>query len=409
MSEKKFAKVSANESNTRWKNFISRTIEIDKKQNDIRSEFFRDYTRILHSTAYRRLKNKTQVFFAPNNDHICTRMEHVNHVASISYIIAKTLGLNTELTNAIAIGHDLGHSPFGHRGEKVLEKIVINNNISDRFWHERNSLKFVDKIETTPNIEGKEKNLNLTYAVRDGIICHCGEVNENNLIPRNDYINLEDINYPGQFAPYSWEGCIVKISDKIAYLGRDIEDAFLYKILSFEDKRKLICIGKECFELGKVKEINNTVLIHHLIIDLIQNSSPETGVGFSDKYLKLMNTVKDFNYDHIYKHPKIENYNHYVNLIITSIFNVLKNFYDGTNTINNLNSGQNKEFYSVLTKTFRDWLLKYSDIEERNEVFDNSVLYKLSREADYLQAIIDFISGMTDKFAIQMFNEIISF
>ena len=116
----KFKEVSANPSNPIWNKFIDREETIYQRPNDIRSEFARDYTRILHSNGYRRLKTKTQVFFATKNDHICTRIEHVNHVASVSTTIAKNLGLNEELVNAIALGHDIGHAPFGHHGETVI-------------------------------------------------------------------------------------------------------------------------------------------------------------------------------------------------------------------------------------------------------------------------------------------------
>ena len=125
---------------------IKREKELYSRADDIRSPFARDYTRILHSMAYRRLKHKTQVFFNINNDHICTRMEHVNHVESVSSTIAKELGLNEELTKAISIGHDLGHAPFGHHGEKVLSKFS-EKYLHKKFWHEQNGLRFVDNIE----------------------------------------------------------------------------------------------------------------------------------------------------------------------------------------------------------------------------------------------------------------------
>lgn len=115
-----FKNFAANEENAKWDNIIKREKELYSRNNDIRDEFQRDYTRIIHSTGYRRLKHKTQVFFSPENDHLCTRIEHVTHVESISYTIAKYLGLNTELTRAIATAHDIGHSPFGHTGEKIL-------------------------------------------------------------------------------------------------------------------------------------------------------------------------------------------------------------------------------------------------------------------------------------------------
>ena len=115
--------VAAHENNYKWKNITKRETELYPRGNDIRSEFERDYTRIIHSLAFRRMKHKTQVFFSPVNDHICTRMEHVILVESISDTIANYLGLNTKLTKAIAMAHDIGHSPFGHQGEKILSKI----------------------------------------------------------------------------------------------------------------------------------------------------------------------------------------------------------------------------------------------------------------------------------------------
>ena len=120
---KKFINEKADINNPKWNNLIHREKEIYKRENDLRSDFERDYNRILHSNAYKRMKHKTQVFFSPTSDHICTRMEHVSHVDSISYTISNTLGLNTELTKAISIGHDLGHAPFGHQGERILSEI----------------------------------------------------------------------------------------------------------------------------------------------------------------------------------------------------------------------------------------------------------------------------------------------
>ena len=116
-----FNKLATTSDNPKWNNIISREHPLYSRNNDIRSEFERDFTRIIHSNAYRRLKHKTQVFYSPQNDHICTRIEHVNHVESISYTIAHYLGLNEELTKAIAVAHDLGHSPFGHKGGKSIK------------------------------------------------------------------------------------------------------------------------------------------------------------------------------------------------------------------------------------------------------------------------------------------------
>ena len=178
--EIRFNNVSSMSSNNNWDIHIAREKPLYKRENDIRSPYERDYTRILHSLAYRRLKHKTQVFFNIDNDHICTRMEHVQHVESVSCTIAKYLGLNVDLTKAIATGHDLGHAPFGHEGEVELTEIRKENGL-DKFWHERNGLRVVDKLELLENDKRNFCNLDLTYAVRDGIISHCGDVYENGI------------------------------------------------------------------------------------------------------------------------------------------------------------------------------------------------------------------------------------
>lgn len=224
--------------NPKWENMIKREVPLYSRNNDIRSEFERDYTRIIHSTAYRRLRHKTQVFFSPENDHVCTRIEHVMHVESIRYTIAKYLGLNTELTKAIATAHDLGHSPFGHQGEKILSNIA-KRDIGETFWHEKNGLEMVDGLELLEDPNKNLQNLNLTYAVRDGIISHCGEIDENHVKPRENFVNLCEYTYPNQYAPYTWEACVVKIADKISYLGRDIADAIRLGILT--NMKKYIC------------------------------------------------------------------------------------------------------------------------------------------------------------------------
>ena len=156
-----FKNLSANLDNPKWNNIISRQKPLYSRAMDTRNDFERDYTRIIHSNSYRRLKHKTQVFFSPENDHICTRIEHVTHVESISYTIANYLGLNTELTRAISVAHDLGHSPFGHKGEKILNDIC-KRDLNSSFWHEKNGLFFVDCIELLEDNEGYKQNLNLT-------------------------------------------------------------------------------------------------------------------------------------------------------------------------------------------------------------------------------------------------------
>lgn len=396
--ESKFKEYSANEENPKWGNMVKREKEIYKRENDIRSEFERDYTRILHCTAYRRLKHKTQVFYSPENDHICTRIEHVMHVESVSYTIAKHLGLNTELTKAIATAHDLGHSPFGHEGERILSEIS-QKDIGEPFWHEKNGLEYVDKIELLEDYNRNEQNLNLTYAVRDGIISHCGEIDENRLKPREEYIDLGEYTKPNQYAPYSWEACVVKVADKISYLGRDIEDAITLGILD----EKL----EELYQILQSKQvINNTVIINHLVKDLCENSSVEKGLCFSDETFKLIKEIKDFNYKNIYKTTKLSASTRYFNILIHKIYYTLKSAYNGNKTLEKIE--KMKKIQPEVFSGFEDWLSDYWKYA-RKETNYNDILFDIEDEKDYCKAIIYYISGMTDNFAIDTYNKIIGF
>ena len=394
-----FISVSANENNYKWENIISREMPLYSRNNDIRSEFERDYTRVIHSNAYRRLKHKTQVFYSPQNDHICTRIEHVNHVESVSYTIANYLGLNIELTKAIAVAHDLGHSPFGHSGEKILNKIAMRD-LNTSFWHEKNGLFFVDNTELLEDTEGYKQNLDLTYAVRDGIISHCGEIDENSLRPRNEYIDLTEYKFPNQFAPYTWESCVVKISDKISYLGRDIEDAISLGILDehLDELYKFLKTTKGT--------INNTVIINNLIFDLCKNSSPENGLCFSEESLEVMNKIKEFNYKHIYTSDVLKPSAEYFSVVINRIYDTLKNAYAGVDTFNNLKKFM--KFYPNLINGFSDWFNNFSNVGNRDNL-KNKILFDINVPTDYYFAIILYIAGMTDKFAIDTYNEIIGF
>lgn len=396
--ENKLKEYSANENNPKWERMIKREKEIYKREDDIRSEFERDYTRLLHCNAYRRLKHKTQVFFSPENDHICTRIEHVMHVESVSYTIAKYLGLNTELTKAISAGHDIGHSPFGHAGEKILSEIS-KRDIGETFWHEKNGMEYVDKIELLEDMRKDKQNLNLTYAVRDGIISHCGEIDENGIKPREEYINLNEYIHPNQYAPYTWEGCVVKISDKISYLGRDIEDAITLGILD----KKL----EELYKILQSKEvINNTVIINHLVHDLCQNSSAENGLCFSDETFNLLKEIKAFNYKHIYLADRIKPSTRYFNIVLNEIYFTLKNIYDGENTLNNME--KIKKTYPEVISNFQLWLENYWS-SKRKPSSKNDVIFDIKNEKDFCKAVIYYISGMTDNFAIDTYNKIIGF
>lgn len=407
MGKNSFQDAAIFKGNPKWENSIIRKNKLYHREDDIRNEFIRDYNRILHCTAYRRLKHKTQVFFATENDHICTRIEHVNHVASVSYSLANYLGLNSHLTNAIALGHDLGHAPFGHTGEEIIDKIV-EEELDEKFWHEKNSLRFVDLLETLQDDRAREQNLNLTYAVRDGIILHCGEVDDNVIFPREEVLHLERLKEPSQLPPYTWEGCIVKIADKIAFLGRDIEDALELNILNVNELKELKNILKESIDV-QIKSINNTVLMHNFMIDLCSSSNPQEGIRFSSEYLELMKHLKQFSYKNVYYHQRLSYFQDYAELIIRSIFKALKSLYKKEKTLMVLEDYQ--LIYPQLVKEFKKWIIKYSTIEgfPRPMNYQNDIVYDLGEEKDYMLCIIDFISGMTDHFAIKIFKELTRF
>ncbi|MCR4578881.1 MAG: dNTP triphosphohydrolase [Treponema sp.] len=424
-----FESVKINKEHPKWKQANTREIPLYGRNNDIRTEFERDYTRILHCQAYRRLKHKTQVFFAPHNDHICTRMEHVMHVSSVASTIAKFMGLNESLASAIAMGHDIGHAPFGHHGEDCLNKLLEQkegHNAPKKFWHERNSLFFADFIETLQDPNGVEQPLNLTYAVRDGLICHCGEIDQQGIRPREEAIDLYSMKRPGFIQPYTWEGCVVKVADKIAYLGRDIEDARAYHILDMTSYRQLREIvgstlgfeKKGAHALRSGKAVNTTVLINDLIVDLCQQSSPEKGLCFSDEYFRFILELKKFNFAHIYNHWRLKEFAIYAENVIGTIFRTLqrtKPYAESGRLAHALRT------YPTLFSTFEDWLVRYTAyqpfIPEKHNFVDKKNILKyntrpvfdLHDEESYTKCIIEYISGMTDQFAIRVYEEIISF
>lgn len=409
IASNKFAQEAATPENPKWQNCISRLGKLAHKKYEIRSEFERDYNRILNCTAYSRLKHKTQVFFATNNDHVCTRMEHVNIVASIAKTIARALGLNVQLVEAMAFGHDLGHAPFGHHGETIIAEIMRQENFPNSFWHEKNSLRMVDHIETLPNARGEHENLSLTYAVRDGIVCHCGEVDENNLKPRQEFVDLEAMK-KGQYMPYTYEGCVVKICDKLAYIGRDIEDASRYGFFTKRDYVQLKEIAQS-FAKQKLhlKQINPTSLISELAIDLCMNSSIKDGLVFSPEKFELMNTVKSFILEKVCMNERLEPFRDYAGLVMRTIYNILKNYYDGRNTFKKMKRYQ--KIYPLLSADFRKWMVKYSDIDEEFRIthkFNNKIIYDIENFDDYKQAIIDFISSMSDKYIMRVYNDVIT-
>lgn len=356
------------------------------RQEDIRGCYYRDQTAIIHSRPFRRLKNKTQVFFSPDDDHVCTRIEHVLHVASIAATICRGLKskenskwqLNEDLAYSIGLGHDLGHTPFGHAGESELSNLLGGGN---SFIHEVNSYRVVEKLI------GQGQGLNLTYAVKDGIICHNGENFEQSIKPDFRIKDLDLIKDRKNF-PSTWEGCIVRFSDKIAYLGRDIEDAIVAGFIEKDQIPKSIQN-----QIGT----SNGEIINYLILNLIESTTEEE-ICFSKDCHDLMLELKDFNYRAIYNNPRIKEYKVYCKRIISTLYDYLSKLY--------CSNHWDLEWYLReenlnLDKFFGNYLKGMEGFYKSEKVSNKWTEGDLGK-----QIISDYISGMTDKFAIECMREI---
>ncbi|MBE6988004.1 MAG: deoxyguanosinetriphosphate triphosphohydrolase [Ruminococcaceae bacterium] len=225
-----------------------------------RTEFMRDRDRIVHSKTFRRLKHKTQVFLSPEGDHYRTRLTHTLEVSQISRTIARALMLNEDLTEAIALGHDLGHTPFGHAGERALNEVKENG-----FTHNGQSLRVVEKLEN----DGK--GLNLTYEVRDGILCHSGDLEASTLC-----------------------GLIVKYADRIAYINHDIDDAIRAGILSNESIPK---------HLSDILGDRHNKRIDTLVGSIIQYSLGKPIIGMDEHIESAMMELREFLFENVYRNP----------------------------------------------------------------------------------------------------------
>ncbi len=311
----------------------------DEKPCPIRPCFQHDRDKILHSKAFRRLKHKTQVFLAPLGDHYRTRLTHTLEVSQIARTIARALRLNEDLTEAIAIGHDLGHTPFGHAGEKVLNAILKDKG---GFHHTVQSLRVVDIIERDGN------GLNLTYETRDGILKH--SKGKGNIYGRKE----------NNSNPETLEGEVVRLSDLIAYVNHDIDDALRAGVLKIDDRLSslLNIIGKTHSE-----RINN------LVTDTINNSTleKEHHIKMSDTMYNALKDLRDYLFEKVYENPIVNSELVKAQRIIEELYNYFINHKD--------------EFYET-------YKMEYC----RNEKLERS--------------IVDYISGMTDGYALALYNRL---
>lgn len=346
-------------------------LEEDKrlKEHEPRTAFSKDTDRIIHSLNYTRYIDKTQVYSFIENDHITHRVLHVQLVSKIARTIGKILNLNLDLIEAMALGHDIGHSPFGHIGEKFLNDICIKENIG-YFRHNAQSVRALKDIE----------EVNITLQTLDGILAHNGEMLQSEYKPHDKTKEefLEELeksfteeNSVKSIAPMTLEGCVVRISDIIAYIGRDIEDAIVVGSI----KRKDIPD-----EITKALGNNNSTIVDTLIKDIILNSCGKGYISFSKEVYDALMSLKKWNYTHIY---------------------------------NSKEASKNRE---MLEKYFYKLYYKYLEYLQLNNKEENNSKKRLlefinQRSKEYLKKtsskriIIDYMSGQTDSYFLRECEE----
>lgn len=277
-----------------------------------RQEFSIDTDRILHSLAYSRYIDKTQVFYLIKNDHITHRVLHVQLVSKIARTIGRLLRLNEDLIEAIALGHDIGHTPFGHDGERFLSELCEAHGIGP-FLHNVQSVRFLQDIER------KGKGWNLTLQVLDGIFCHNGEIHLRELkpCPHKDFTQLDSemeakkANPSLDIWPMTLEGCVVRMADTISYVGRDIEDAIRLGLIRRED------IPKHC---KKVLGDKNGTIVYKLVEDLVSNSLEGPSISFSEEVAEALRELKKFNEERIYCCNRVKEQTPKVKLMFQLLF-----------------------------------------------------------------------------------------
>jgi len=363
-----------------------------KPQNpdEFRTEFQRDVHRIIYSQSFRRLRHKAQVFYFPQNDHVSTRMDHVRFVASAARTVARCLGLNEDLAEAIGLAHDIGHPPFGHQGEEFLTKIfekhvILKEKLMPSFSHEVYGLRVVDWIAKR---DRESPGLNLTWEVRDGIISHCGEDFKScKLGPSSTDKNLERIKTKEDAGnPATLEGCIVRLIDKIAYVGKDIEDAIEAGIIKEDeipnDFRN---------ELGTT----NGKIIGTFVEDMVGNSYDKDYIAISLRLGKLLHGLIDFNRDHIYQSQDAKGYKIQAEKTIEYLFDDLLRELKQRERFKSYRYPEDHKDKSVP--------LVYRVLQQ----FVSSDMKEVYKPEDPNELIIlDFIAGMTDSFAIRSVSDV---
>lgn len=349
----------------------AQAIRFHEASEDLRPNFFHDSDKIIHSYCYSRYIDKTQVFYLVENDHITHRVLHVQLVAKIARTIGRFLNLNEDLIEAISLGHDVGHTPFGHDGERIIsaflqeqgEGIFEHNVQSFRLFHD---------------LEAYGKGLNLTAQVLDGIICHNGEILKNEYgcdrskTPEKlltEYRESLNGNFKSKdMVPMTLEGCVMRISDVIAYIGRDIEDAIILKLVERESLPR---------EITEVLGNKNGEIVDTLIKDLVNNSIDKETLNFSPEVFGALNRLKNWNYKNIYLNPK--------------------------------KSTQDEKIKTMFRTVLEECLEELGSDKKVTGInhWFNSMSAEYKASTSKLRAVADYVAGMTDDYLMNAYKEIV--
>ena len=322
-----------------------------------RTDFAVDADRILHSRAYTRYIDKTQVFYLVNNDHITHRVLHVQLVSKIARTIGRVFALNEDLIEAIALGHDIGHPPFGHDGEAILHELAVQHGL-ESFQHNLQSVRLLEKIEQ------QGRGCNLTVQVLDGILCHDGEIHNRTLAPQgpvsfdhfDEKYRAKTVNRHTPLLPMTMEGCVVRLADTISYIGRDIEDAIELGLIQRDH------IPARCQQvLGRT----NGTIVYSLVADLLAGGC-EGEIGFSEEVSAALVELKRFNYQHIY-----------------------------LNTALKPDADQVRHCFQTM---FTAYLGQLESRDTDAAIYQKFMSFRLKSDVDYALFVIDYIAGMTDDF-----------
>ena len=337
--------------------------------DDFRTPYFRDADRIIYSLSYFRYIDKTQVYSFENNDMISKRMTHIQLVSKIARTIGRGLNLNEDLIEAASLGHDLGHTPFGHEGEKILNKISLK--FGEGYFNHN-----VQSVRTLMNIENSGEGSNITIQVLDAILCHNGEKLEQKYEPKiktkegllleynNCYTDKEVLD---NLSSMTLEGCVVRVSDLIAYIGRDIEDAVRLGKINISDIPE---------DIRKILGTKNSEIVNTIVLDIIENSLNKNYIMMSKKIYNVTQKLINFNYKNIYLKANTDEQLSKMERMFNELFNL---YYNQV-----LNNEKHEDIYQI-------FLNNMSEIYTAN----NTPARK----------VIDFIAGMTDGFFVNQYEK----